>query len=64
MLKALGFVVGGLFAGAVAMEVVHRKCPDRLDKFYSKASDLAAGMKEGFKEGYRGVTKSEAPAET
>lgn len=63
MLKTLGVLVGGLFVGAVAMEIVHKKYPDGLDKFYSKAGDLAGRMKEGFKEGYQSVTKPKVPAE-
>ena len=63
MLKTLGVLVGGIFVGAVAMEIIHKKWPDQLARFYSRADDLAAGMKEGFIEGYRSVTESEAVAE-
>ena len=63
MLKTLGIVIGGMFAGAVVMEVIHKKYPDRLDKLYSAAGDLAAGMKEGFTEGYQSITKPATPAE-
>ena len=48
MLRTLGIVVGGIFVGAVAMEVVHKKCPQVLDKFYAKVGELGAGIKEGF----------------
>ena len=63
MFKTLGAVVGGLFVGAVVMEVIHRKYPNSLEKFYSAAGDLAGGMKDGFKEGYQSMTQSEEPAE-
>ena len=53
----------GLFVGAVVMEIIHKKCPEQLDKFYSKTSELATGMKEGFTEGYRSVAKSATPVE-
>ena len=58
MLKTFGVVLGGIFAGAVAVEIVRAKCPATLDKFYAKVNDLAAGIKEGFKEGYCSVSKS------
>lgn len=63
MEKTLGVLIGGIFVGAVVMEIVHRKCPERLDEFYSKAGELASAMKEGFREGYRSVAKPAAPAE-
>ena len=63
MLKTLGVVVGGMFAGAVVMEIIHKKCPEKLDKLYSTVGDLVDGMKEGFKEGYQSVTESVTPAE-
>ncbi|GAG29818.1 unnamed protein product, partial [marine sediment metagenome] len=31
MLKTLGILLGGVFVGAVSVEVVRRKCPDTLD---------------------------------
>jgi len=63
MLKTLGVIVGGIFVGAVAVEILRAKCPDKLDKFYAKVSDLSAGIKEGFREGYRSTAKSSEPAE-
>jgi len=56
MLKSLGIVIGGIFVGAVGMEIVHRKYPDALDKLCKKSSDLAAGIKEGFRKGYANAT--------
>jgi hypothetical protein len=63
MLKSLGFVVGGMFAGAVVVEIIRKKCPEKLDKLYSTAGDIFDGMKEGFKEGYQSITESVSPAE-
>lgn len=60
MYKTIVTLVGGLLVGAIVMELVHRKCPERLDKFYAKAGDLAAGAKDEFKQGYRSVAKSAA----
>ncbi len=62
MYKTLGIVIGGMFAGAVVMEVLHKKCPDCIEKFYAKTGDWACGVKDGFKEGYSSVTKSASTA--
>ena len=48
MLKTLGVIVGGIFVGAVAVEIVHSKWPNKLDKFYTKANSLTAGIRELF----------------
>ena len=63
MLRTLGVVLGGLFAGAVVMEVVHKKYPDGLDRLYSKIGGIGSGIKEGFKEGYQSAKKAQEPAE-
>ena len=60
MLRTLGVVLGGVFVGAVAMEIVHKKYPRALETFYGKVGELGAGIKEGFKEGYQNTTKSAA----
>ena len=62
MLRTLGVVLGGLFAGAVLMEVVHKKYPDGLDKLYTKIGGIGSGIKEGFKEGYHNAKKAQEPA--
>ena len=63
MLKTLGVIVGGISVGAVAVEILRAKCPDKLDKFYARVHDLSAGIKEGFREGYRSVSTPAEPAE-
>ncbi len=63
MLRALGLVLGGMLAGAVAMEIVNKKYPDSLDKVYSKMGNIASGVKEGFKEGYQSARKVQEPAQ-
>ncbi|MFC1734934.1 hypothetical protein ACFL1X_02385 [Candidatus Hydrogenedentota bacterium] len=60
MFRTLGVVLGGIFAGAVVMEVVHQKCPDKLEKLYSKIGNLTSEVKSGFKEGYGSIAKTEA----
>jgi hypothetical protein len=62
MLKIVALVVGGIFAGAVAMEIVHKKYPDSLDKLYSNMGKVASGVKDGFKEGYQSTRKAQEPA--
>jgi len=57
MLKSLGIMIGGIFVGAVGMELVHRKYPDALEKLCKKSSNLTAGIKEGFKKGYENATR-------
>ena len=63
MFKTLGIVAAGMFAGAIAMQIVHEKCPDCLDKFNTKVGDLADGLREEFKKGYRSVAVPVTPAE-
>ena len=58
MLKVLGVVLGGVFVGAVGMEIVRRKCPDTRDKVYAKIRRVASDMKTAFKEGYRSAVQS------
>ena len=52
MLKSLGILIGGVFVGAVSVEVVRRKCPDALDNLYKKTSEVASEVREAFKNGY------------
>ena len=53
MLKSLGILIGGVFVGAVSVEVVRRKCPDALDKLYTRTREIASEVKEAFKNGYK-----------
>jgi len=52
MLKSLGILIGGIFVGAVSVEIVRRKCPDALDKLYRKTHEVASEVKEAFRNGY------------
>ena len=52
--------MGGMFVGAVAMEVARRKCPERVDKLYDKVKCIGTSMKDAFCEGYN---KAGKPAE-
>ena len=60
MLKSLGILIGGVFVGAVSVEVVRRKCPDALDKLYAKTREVASEVKEAFKNGYEKANQPRA----
>lgn len=61
MLKSLGILVGGIFVGAVGAEILRKKYPETLDKFFSKTSEITSGVKEAFKKGYdRAMQSSKA----
>ena len=53
MLKGLGVLIGGVFIGAVGVEIVRKKYPDVPDKVYSKMKQIGAGVKAAFKDGYQ-----------
>ena len=57
MLKGLGILIGGVFVGAVSVEVVRKKYPDIVDKLYSKAGRTISEAKEAFKNGYHNATQ-------
>ena len=65
MLKSLGILVGGIFAGAVVAEVIRRKyphsLPDALKKVSAKASEITSHAKEAFKKGYENATRPKKP---
>jgi len=60
MLKSLGILIGGVFVGAVSVEVIRRKCPDALDKLYTKTREVASEVKEAFKNGYEKASQPRA----
>jgi hypothetical protein len=61
MYKSIGMLLGGVFVGAVAMELVSRKYPKPFHKLYSKTCDLATGAKQAFKDGYEHAMQPEEP---
>lgn len=61
MLRTFGLIVGGMFVGVAAVEIIRKKYPDALDKLYTRIGAIAVGVKEGFKEGFGNAVKSEAP---
>ena len=52
MFNSLGAVIGGIFLGAVGVEIVRRKSPGAIDKFYAKTREITSGITEAFKRGY------------
>jgi len=69
MIKSLGIVIGGIFIGAVGMEIIHKKFPKAVDKFYKKAGKMTSGAKEvcreakeAFRAGYENVTQPQKAA--
>jgi len=52
MIKSLGILIGGVFVGAVGVEVVRKKYPETLGKLYAKTREMVSGAKEAFKKGY------------
>ena len=59
MIKSLGIMIGGIFVGAVGVEIIRRKCPDALDKLYTKTYEITSGVKEAFKKGYENAVQSQ-----
>jgi len=71
MIKSLAICIGGIFIGAVGMEIIHKTCPKAMDKFCKKAGKVASGArevcreaKEAFKAGYENVTQPQKAAPT
>ena len=62
MLKILGILLGGVFVGAVSVEVFHRKCPDTLDNLYKKTNEAASEIKDAFKNGYEKASQPKPAA--
>jgi len=61
--KTLLAVLGGVFLGAVAVEVVRKKYPEYAEKFYATLAEVGATAKEAFKEGYASVPDAPKAAE-
>jgi len=62
MLKSLGILIGGVFVGAVSIEVVRRKYPDAVNKLRAKARQITSEAKEAFKNGYQNATQPKPAA--
>ena len=60
MIKSLGIIIGGVFVGAVGLEIIHRKYPDALDKLRTRTREITSEIKEAFKNGYENATRPQA----
>ena len=56
MFKSLGILIGGMFVGAVAVEILRKAYPKAADEVYARTREIASGAKEAFRKGYEGVT--------
>ncbi|NVL91399.1 MAG: hypothetical protein HWN69_10530 [Desulfobacterales bacterium] len=63
MIKSLGALIGGIFIGAVGIEIIRRKYPDALDKLSRRTRKISSGVKDAFKKGYENATRSYEAAE-
>ncbi len=63
MIKSLGILIGGVFIGAVSVEVIRREYPEVLNKLYSKTCEVASGAKEAFKKGYANAAQPKQAAQ-
>jgi hypothetical protein len=62
MLKSLGVLIGGVFVGAVGVEVVNRKYPEAVNKMQEKVRQLTSEAKKAFKNGYKSATVQKTAA--
>ena len=62
MAKTLGILIGGVFVGAVVMEVIHRKYPESLGRLYTSIREKTAKAKQAFVNGYRNAVQPEETA--
>ncbi|HIJ66129.1 MAG TPA: hypothetical protein HPP77_09290 [Candidatus Hydrogenedentes bacterium] len=52
MAKALGILAGGIFIGAVGVELFRKAYPGRIEKAYGRIGAWSAAAKEAFMDGY------------
>ena len=63
MIKSLGILVGGVFIGAVGVEIIRKKYPEALEKLYAKTCEAASGAKEAFTKGYSNAVQPKQAAQ-
>ena len=63
MLKTLSVLVGGIFVGAVAVEILRKNRPDVLERLYADGSRIARGIKTAFNEGYQSTPNTQEAEE-
>ena len=60
MLKTLGILIGGIFVGAVGIEIVKKKYPETMGKICAKTREIVSEVKDAFSNGYHNATKPAA----
>ena len=60
MFKTLGVLLGGVFVGAIGMEIMRKKCPKKLDDAYSSINKFGTDMRDSFNEGYKSAVEPKA----
>ncbi len=60
--EKLGILIGGIFVGVVAAEIMHKAWPGGLNKLCAKVGKLTHTAKEAFAEGYRESLGTSEPA--
>ena len=61
-IEKLGVLIAGIFVGALAAELVRKKCPKSLSGLYAKASEAAGAAAEAFKKGYKNAKRPQKAA--
>ena len=63
MIKSLGILIGGVFIGAVGVEIIRKKYPEAFDKLYAKTCEAVSEAKEAFKKGYANAVQPQQRAQ-
>lgn len=63
MIKSLGVLLGGVFVGAVGIELIRKKYPNALNGVYAKARYATNGAVDAFKKGYEKAVHPEPAAQ-
>ncbi len=64
MIKGIGILVGGVFIGALGVEIVRRAWPGGFDSLHSKVGEFGDVARDAFMEGYRGAIGGQEPRPT
>ena len=62
MIKTLGLIVGGVFVGAVGVEIIRKSCPEAFGKLYARTRKIASEAKAAFQNGYNKTARTAEPA--
>jgi len=63
MIKTLGLIIGGVFVGAVGVEIIRSKSgPEAFGKLYARTRKMASEAKAAFQNGYNKTARTAEPA--